>query len=84
MSKQRKLKPRPTYRQRSQADINAEIKRACAPGTALYDYFIEEALQENFGANEFDRGVIEGGRRFAIRFVNIALDEGSNAANAQR
>jgi hypothetical protein len=75
MPAKRKLKPRPTYRQHAEAVINQDIKRACAQGTIFFDYLTEERLVENFGQTEWERGVIEGGRRFAGRLQDIAMDE---------
>lgn len=75
MPAKRKLKARPTYRQHTEADAAADIKRACAPGTLFFDYLTEERLAENFGANEYERGIIEGGRRFAGRLQDIAMGD---------
>lgn len=75
MPPKRKLKPRPTYRQHTEAESNASIKAAIPLGGVFWDYLTDERLAENFGANEWDRGVIEGAKRFAGRLQDIAMSE---------
>jgi hypothetical protein len=72
----RKLKPRPTFRQHTQSDYDKHIAAAYAPNTILFDMAVEESMVENFGTNEYDRGVIEGARRYNMRLINIALNFG--------
>lgn len=69
----RKLIPRPTYRQHSEAAINAAIKQAIPVGGVFWDYLTEERLTENFGPGEWERGIVEGARRFAGRLQDIAM-----------
>lgn len=73
----KKSKPWPTYRPHlhSDASTTAAIKRAIPMQGAFWDYLTEERLAENFGQSEFERGVVEGARRFAARLQDIALSE---------
>lgn len=69
-----KRKPRATYREYSEQEVNATIHGAIPEGGVFWDYLVAETMQENFGASEFERGVIEGGRRFANRLIGIAME----------
>jgi len=69
----RKLIPRPTYRQHDEKTINSAIKAGIPVGGPFWDYLTEERLVENFGPSEWERGMIEGARRFAGRLQDIAL-----------
>lgn len=76
-TRRKKTKPLPTYRAHLHSDeaINAAIRRAIPMQGVFWDYLTEERLVENFGMSEFERGVIEGARRFAARLQDIALSE---------
>jgi hypothetical protein len=71
----RKLKPRPMYREHSEAAINFAIRNAIHLGDTFWDFLTEERLAENFGTSEFERGVIEGARRFAGRLQDIIMSD---------
>jgi hypothetical protein len=71
----RKNIPRPTYRQHSEASINFAIRNAIHVGDTFWDFLTEERLAENFGTSEFERGVIEGARRFAGRLQDIVMSD---------
>lgn len=74
MSK-RKLKPRPTYRQHSEAVVHADIKRAAAQGTAFFDWLTEIRLEPVGGVDLFNIGRAEGVRELAAQIQDIALAE---------
>jgi hypothetical protein len=64
----------PLVREQKEGEYDAEIARVFAPGSMLYDMAIEGALEENYGQTEFERGVVEGGRRMMLRFINTATE----------
>jgi len=74
MSK-RKLKPRPTYRQHSEKDIQAAIRGAISRDGEFMDYLQEVGLELVEGPDEFHRGIAEGRRRLAGELVSVALSE---------
>lgn len=51
--------------------VYAAIRQGIPEGGVFWDYLTLEARTENFGMNEYERGVIEGCRRFAIRLQDI-------------
>jgi len=71
----RKLKHRPTYRQHETALIDTVI-RAAIPREGIFIDYLDEIVQERVDATtEYERGVIEGRRRFAGELISIALSE---------
>lgn len=71
----RKRKPRPTYREHSEATVNRDIQARITDSGPFWDWLTEERLIENFGTSEFERGVVEGARRFAGRLQSIVMGE---------
>ena len=78
MAKRKKIL-RPTYRQHSEASTEFAIRNAIHVGDTFWDFLTEERLVENFGASEFERGVIEGARRFAGRLQDIIMSDDHEA-----
>jgi len=57
-------------------EVNKDIRSKLLQGSLFWHYLTEERLAENFGPTEFERGVIEGARRFAGRLQDIVLNQG--------
>ncbi len=57
-------------------EVNKDIRSRILQGTPFWHYLTEERLAENFGANEWERGIVEGARRFAGRLQDIVLNQG--------
>lgn len=75
MATKKKRKPRATYRQPSEAAVNFAIRNAIRLGDPFWDFLTEERLAENFGKDEYERGIIEGARRFAGRLQDIVMSD---------
>lgn len=75
MTTKRKRKPRPTYRERPEKEIQDAIRIAFQPGSVLYDYANEVIAEPVEGQGEFMMGVAEGRRRLAGELVSVALSD---------
>lgn len=56
-------------------EIVAAIRAGIPKDGTFWNYLDDERKLENFGENEYERGVIEGGRRFATRLQDIVDTE---------
>jgi hypothetical protein len=57
------------------AEVVAAIRAGIPKDGTFYRYLDDERKLENFGENEYERGVIEGCRRFATRLQDIVEAE---------
>jgi phosphoribosylaminoimidazole-succinocarboxamide synthase len=71
----RKLKPRPTYRQHSEKEIQDAIRGAMLSNSVLMDYLQEIGLEFVDGKDDFERGIAEGRRRLAGELITVALSD---------
>lgn len=73
-------RPLPTYVPHFHSDkvIYAAIRAATPKNGIIWDWLNEQARQENWGASETERGIVEGERRFCIRWIDIANSDEDN------
>jgi hypothetical protein len=75
MPAKRKLKPRPTYRQHSEAVVLATVKQSIPRGGVFFDFLTDIRLEPVIAATEYDRGRAEGVREFAAQLQDMALSD---------
>lgn len=72
----RKVRPRPTYRQHSEAVVLATVKQSIPRGGVIFDFLTDIRLEPVTAATEYDRGRQEGVRELAAQIQDMVLGDG--------
>ena len=69
----RRLKRRLVYREHDDEEVRNAIRAAIPESGVIWDYLTLIGMDMVDGANEYERGIVEGKRRFAGELLTLAM-----------